>query len=187
MSSLSLHFCFGNAVQFWHVIAAGQDGYCRVWKVCESSESDADSESPFAITLESVIEVSSTIVSSAHPHPPLRTPSGLIQPFLLLTASMDATLKIIAPEDGLRGGGLFSTLSTLHPHLIGSQGFWGAFWSIGSSPRRIFASLSSPSSPDTSAPAARTSPGTGTSFSLPRATAPCACGDASAAAGAGAR
>lgn len=141
MSSLSLHFCFGegNAVQFWHVIASGQDGYCRVWKVCESSESDADSESPFAITLESVIEVSSTIVSSAHPHPPLRTPSGLIQPFLLLTASMDATLKIIAPEDCLRGGGLFSTLATLHPHLIGSQGFWGAFWSVGSSPRRLFA------------------------------------------------
>ncbi|OAO16138.1 elongator complex protein 2 [Blastocystis sp. ATCC 50177/Nand II] len=141
VSSLSLHFCFGegNAVQFWHVIAAGQDGYCRVWKVCESSESDADSESPFAITLESVIEVSSTIVSSAHPHPPLRTPSGLIQPFLLLTASMDATLKIIAPEDCLRGGGLFSTLATLHPHLIGSQGFWGAFWSVGSSPRRLFA------------------------------------------------
>lgn len=141
MSSLSLHFCFGegNAVQFWHVIAAGQDGYCRVWKVCTPSEPATAPASPFAITLESVIEVSSTLVSSAHPHPPLRTPSGLVQPFLLLTASMDATLKIIAPEDCLRGGGLFSTLSTLHPHLIGSQGFWGAFWSVGGTARRLFA------------------------------------------------
>ena len=152
MSSLSLHFCFGkdSQVLYWNLVAAGQDGYCRVWKVTTQEPSQNESflrsrslalasSARVYISLESVIEVAATIVSSVQPHPPVRTPAGLFQPLLLLTSAMDATVKIIAPEDCVEGGGVFSPVATLHPHLIGSQGFFGAYWSVGPHSRELFA------------------------------------------------
>ena len=88
--------------------------------------------------LESVIEVSQTVVSSVEPYPVQLHRARLIQPFLLLTASLDASVRVFAPES-VEAEGPFSSVVTLQPHLIGSQGFHGAFWQCRGGDREIFA------------------------------------------------
>lgn len=93
----------------------------------------------YLITLESVIEMSSTILSCVEPYPVIYEQSRYTQPFFLLASSLDATVKVYAPEDTIQGTGVFSALITLQPHLIGSQGFWGGSWLITPTERSIYA------------------------------------------------
>ena len=95
-------------------------------------------DEPFSLILESVIEVSQTVVSSVEPYPVQLHGARFIQPFLLLTASLDASVRVFAPESG-EAEGPFSSVVTLQPHLIGSQGFHGAFWQCRGGDREIFA------------------------------------------------
>ena len=95
-------------------------------------------DEPFSLILESVIEVSQTVVSSVEPYPVQRHGARFIQPFLLLTASLDASVRVFAPES-VEAEGPFSSVVTLQPHLIGSQGFHGAFWQCRGVDREIFA------------------------------------------------
>ena len=55
-------------------------------------------DEPFSLILESVIEVSQTVVSSVEPYPVQLYGARFIQPFLLLTASLDASVRVFAPE-----------------------------------------------------------------------------------------
>ena len=95
-------------------------------------------DEPFSLILESVIEVSQTVVSSVEPYPVQLHGARFIQPFLLLTASLDASVRVFAPES-VEAEGPFSSVVTLQPHLIGSQGFHGAFWQCRGGDREIFA------------------------------------------------
>lgn len=95
-------------------------------------------DEPFSLILESVIEVSQTVVSSVEPYPVQLYGARFIQPFLLLTASLDASVRVFAPES-VEAEGPFSSVVTLQPHLIGSQGFHGAFWQCRGGDREIFA------------------------------------------------
>ena len=83
------------------------------------------------------------LLSTAEPHPVLRSDSQeqshFNQPFLLLTSSMDGFVHIFAPEDVEQETGLFTAVITLHPHLMGSQGFYGAFWDIRGNSRNLVA------------------------------------------------
>ena len=83
--------------------------------------------------------MSSTILSCVEPYPVIMNETHYQQPFFLLSSSLDATIKVYAPEDINQGTGVFSALTTLQPHLIGSQGFWGASWMIAPEKRSIFA------------------------------------------------
>lgn len=86
------------------------------------------SSQSYLITLESVIEMSGTILSLVEPHPVCLVNNHYSQPLYLLSSSLDGTVKIYSPEDVIHGTGVFNAVATLQPHLIGSQGFWGAFW-----------------------------------------------------------
>ena len=48
-------------------------------------------------------------------------------------------LRVFAPENIEEGTGLFSSIITLQPHLVGSQGFYGAFWNLRTDHRTIIA------------------------------------------------
>lgn len=85
-----------------------------------------------------MIEVTQSIVSSVEPHPIALHNSHYYQPFILLISSLDASVKVFVPEN-IEAGGPFSSVVTLQPHLIGSQGFHGAFWQLLSNRRNIFA------------------------------------------------
>ena len=52
---------------------------------------------------------------------------------------MDGFVHIFAPEDLERETGLFTAVITLHPHLMGSQGFYGAFWDLRGNLRNLVA------------------------------------------------
>ena len=50
---------------------------------------------------------------------------------------MDGAIHVFAPENPLTGSGLFTSILTLQPHLIGSQGFYGGFWNLFSDHRTV--------------------------------------------------
>ena len=50
---------------------------------------------------------------------------------------MDGTIRVFAPEDAMTGSGLFTSVLTLQPHIIGSQGFYGGFWNLFSDHRTV--------------------------------------------------
>lgn len=83
--------------------------------------------------------MSSTILSTVEPYPVYTKDNHFMQPFFLLSSSLDASVKVYAPDDILRGTGVFNAIITLQPHLIGSQGFWGGSWCITPTSRHIIA------------------------------------------------
>ena len=84
--------------------------------------------------------MSSTVLSSVEPYPVVLSQDlHYHQPFFLLSASLDSTVKIYAPENIDDGTGVFTTCITYQPHLIGSQGFWGGQWLVTSTRRHLFA------------------------------------------------
>lgn len=52
---------------------------------------------------------------------------------------MDGAIRIFAPENVITGTGLFTSILTLQPHLIGSQGFYGGFWNLYKDHRSLMA------------------------------------------------
>ena len=83
--------------------------------------------------------MSNTILSSVTPYPIRFIDGRFIQYYFLLSSSLDGTLRIYAPDDLIRGTGVFNALVTLQPHLIGSQGFWSACWLVTKATRSIYA------------------------------------------------
>ena len=83
--------------------------------------------------------MSNTILSCVKPYPIRFIDGRFIQYYFLLSSSLDGTLRIYAPDDLIRGTGVFNALITLQPHLIGSQGFWSGCWLVNNNSRSIYA------------------------------------------------
>ncbi|KAM9838235.1 elongator complex protein 2 [Aulostomus maculatus] len=101
--------------------SCSQDCLIRVWRLCAKSGTDArtedahtiikmkedvfevkerDESSVFAVSLETVLAGHENWVYGVHWQPPLCKGGGLQQPLSLLSASMDKTMILWAPEEG---------------------------------------------------------------------------------------
>uniref|UniRef100_A0A7N8XC63 Elongator complex protein 2 n=1 Tax=Mastacembelus armatus TaxID=205130 RepID=A0A7N8XC63_9TELE len=97
--------------------SCSQDCLIRVWRLCAKSGTDAHTEDghtiikmkqdvfevkerEFAVSLETVLAGHENWVYGVHWHPPFYEGGELQQPLSLLSASMDKTMILWAPEEG---------------------------------------------------------------------------------------
>ncbi|KAF3833801.1 hypothetical protein F7725_025005 [Dissostichus mawsoni] len=136
-----------------YVLSNGEDCLIRVWRLCAKSGTDAHTEddhtiikmkedvfevrekdvsSVFAVTLETVLAGHENWVYGVHWQPPVYKGGELQQPLSLLSASMDKTMIIWAPE-GVRVGevggntlGFYGCQMSPDGSMIAAHAFHGA-------------------------------------------------------------